>query len=525
MNVKLSFARFFRHCPHGHSRRTLLLAFTLTILGMPFTPAFSPPLVNHLLSEDTLTINIECTQTSGTITPYAEINCGPLPIHYVKDGADLTEQYRNLGISCVRTHDFYGPTDVSEIFPRWNADPSLASSYNFTRSDQCITGIINAGCEVFYRLGESASDDPALREPPENFSKWAEICKHIIMHYNDGWNNGYHYNISYWEIWNEPDLSGFWNSTADEYYRLYHITATTLKEYNESLKIGGPCTSSIDNENFTEGFLRYVKTHNLPLDFFSWHLYADTPHDFFTASQKVRTMLDSYGFTECENINTEWNINILTPQRDKDNARNAAFTACTLTVFQDAAIDHAFRYRGTQDNNWLERLLGFDLGLFAYDGTYKTPALSYLAMHYMARDSPIRLATPPMDASKGITYLAGIAEDKANITVLITNFESEDTTCTLTITNLPWNGSYRAVHYLIDDRHHLEITGNETSLSNYTATFMLKRNTVQFIRLTNATSIPDEGPPVAPIPFLLRLRILDPFTRMLGILLLMLIFG
>ena len=27
----------------------------------------------------------------------------------------------------------------------------------------------------------------------------------VIKHYNSGWANGYHYNIKYWEIWNEPD--------------------------------------------------------------------------------------------------------------------------------------------------------------------------------------------------------------------------------------------------------------------------------------------------------------------------------
>lgn len=76
-------------------------------------------------------------------------------------------------------------------------------------------------------------------------------------------------------------------------------------------------------------------------------MYTDNPYELYKASVYVRRMLDEYGFNQCENINTEWNIDILSPQRDKDNEKNSAFTACCLTIFQDACIDYAFRYRGT----------------------------------------------------------------------------------------------------------------------------------------------------------------------------------
>lgn len=346
------------------------------------------------------------------------------------------------------------------------------------------------------------------------------------MHYNDGWDNGYYYNITYWEIWNEPDLEGFWNATAQDYYQLYKTTVQTLKTYNSSLKIGGPCTSSISNTDYTTGFLTYLNNNNLPLDFFSWHQYADTPNQLYTSSKNVRNLLDNNGFLDCENINTEWNINILTPQRDKDNAKNAAFTTCSLTAFQDAYLDYAFRYRGTQDPNWLMRLIGFDLSLFTYDGKYKTPTLAYLAMHYLTQDTPIRLTTPTMDASQGITYLAGISEDNTNVTIIISNYKKDDITYNLELSNLPWDTTYTAAIYHIDNSQHLEITEQKNiTTSTYTTTQKLKSQTVQFIRVTNTTTIPDEGPNTARIPFLLHLRILDPLTRALGIFLIILIFS
>jgi len=316
------------------------------------------------------------------------------------------------------------------------------------------------------------------------------------MHYNDGWDNGYRYNIIYWEIWNEPDLSGFWNGTAEQYYELYEKTAKTLKEYNSSLKIGGPCTSSIYNANFTTAFLDYVSVHNIPLDFFSWHMYTENPDELYEASLSVRKMLDDHGFTECENINTEWNINILLPQRDNDNAKNAAFTASVLTLLQDAGIDYVFRYRGTQDDNWLMKILGFDLSLFT-----------------------------AANVSAGITCLAGISDDRTNISVLISNYDGPDTECDIAVDNLPWD-SYRAVHYLIDEKHHLEVVeDNELASSAYNTTELIEKNSVHFIRFTNSTVIPNEGPNVASIPLLLRLPFLDPIFRIIGLILLSIIFG
>ena len=56
------------------------------------------------------------------------------------------------------------------------------------------------GAEVYYRVGEVGRKT----KPPADFDKYARVVKHIAMHYNQGWDNGFHYNIRYWEFWNEP---------------------------------------------------------------------------------------------------------------------------------------------------------------------------------------------------------------------------------------------------------------------------------------------------------------------------------
>ncbi len=502
----------------------VILLSSLVFLCPSLSASFEPALIHSSVPSDRLRISLDCADINGTIHPFGDINDGPAPIKNETRYVDLTAQYHDIGIRSIRTHDLFGPTDMTTIFPDWTADPTDESSYQFETSDSQITHMIEAGCQVFYRLGESAGDNETLRKPPANFTKWAEVAAHISMHYNDGWKQGFSYNIVYWEVWNEPDLSGFWNGTADQYYELYHVTADAMKAYNSSLKIGGPCTSSVTNFNYTQGFLQYITDHDVPLDFFSWHRYAATPYEMSNASRHIHQLLDTYGYATVENINTEWNLDILTPQRDKDNARNAAFTACCLTVFQDAQLDHAYRYRGNQDNNWLMRFLGLDLSLFTSTGVFKRPALSYLAMEEIVKETPLRLSTPPMDASDGITYLAGISEDRTNISILLSNFDATDTPYTLELSNLPWNASYTVAEYLIDETHHLEII-NQTTQDQSTSPLIgtLRTNSIHFYRLTNTSMLPMEGPSVAKIPFLLRLHMLDPITRILAILLVLLI--
>ena len=497
----------------------------LFLLSIPFTDLSNSSIELSLLNQNEISISFDCEKTEGLITDFAEINCGPIPNPGI-EGVDLTSQFRETGFDFVRNHDFNGPTDISMIFPNMSKDPFDPSNYNFTLSDQFITSIIDAGCNVFYRLGESANTEERLRNPPENKSKWAEVCKHIVMHYNDGWADGFYYNISYWEIWNEPDLSGFWNGTTEQYFNLYQETAVTLKQYDPTLKIGGPCTSSIFNKNFTTRFLTFVKENQIPLDFYSWHMYADTPYQLYNGSKLVRDLLDSYGFYDAESINTEWNINIITPQRDKDNAKNAAFTACSLSAFQDAEIDHAFRYRSTQDSNPIVRFIGFDLSLFSYDGLFKTPALSYLAFHYITEQTPIRLQSPIVDAKQGITSLAGISEDKTNISLLISNFDSIDIGYELVLENISMYSPYTVTYYHIDDSNHLQITDQfEETASNLQLKNELSSSTVQFIRITNSSTIPDEGPDPLEIPWFLQISLFDPVAKILGFLLMLIFFG
>lgn len=63
-------------------------------------------------------------------------------------------------------------------------------------------------------------------------------------------------------------------------------------------------------------------------------------------------------------------------------------------------------------------------------------------------------------------------------------------------------------------------TGESVTLQN-----ILQKSTVQFIRLTNTSSLPEEGPKPAEIPLILKMPIFDPLAKLLGFLLMLIFFS
>jgi hypothetical protein len=230
-------------------------------------------------------IEVDFARAGGTIKALNGVNGGPL---CGRGWVDLSPSFQELGIKHVRLNDvawtFDDALNINYVFPRFEADPGQPDNYDFLQTDWYLKFIKALGIEMIYDLGPTAEYPklpPRHVDPPQDFGKWAKICVNVIKHYNDGWANGQHYNIKYWEIWNEPDVQGgpwvFWNGTPEQYYRLYEITAKAIKSYDPSLKVGGPALTTGTPLLFLEGFLEYCRNHKVPLDFVSWHWYSDEP--------------------------------------------------------------------------------------------------------------------------------------------------------------------------------------------------------------------------------------------------------
>jgi hypothetical protein len=286
------------------------------------------------------------------------------------------EGYKALRIPYARTHDTplgteYGGhcVDINLVFPNFGANVNSPKSYDFTITDSVLCRMIQAGAEPFFRLGQSIEHQEKKYGiyPPKNYKKWAKICEHIIRHYNEGWADGYHMGIQYWEIWNEPDLDQpqdrwktdprTWGGTMEQFDELYVVTSKHLKKCFPNLKIGGPAFAN--PRKYGPDFLDYVKEKGAPLDFFSHHMYHHKPARIVEDVRIIREMLDEKGFTETESILNEWNYNRgwdeeadFYGRKMRPTIKGAAFVGAVMCACQNEPLDMLMYYDLRPNTIW-----------------------------------------------------------------------------------------------------------------------------------------------------------------------------
>ena len=308
---------------------------------------------------------VDANEVVGKIKVMNAVNNGPQVAGSTQKRGNA-QAYKDAEFGYARLHDapirwgWAHTVDVSCIFPNFEADENDPASYDFTLTDKLIKEIYNSGTKVFYRLGQSIEHWPKKygANPPANFEKWARICEHIIRHYNEGWANGHHYDIEYWEIWNEPDIdtskpgfhrskSPMWTGTEEEFFRLYEIAANHLNKCFPNLKIGGPALAS--NLEWADRFLAYCAKNSVEMDFFSYHRYFGKMEKGIRMTNGVKALLDKYGYSNVEMIFNEWNY--LANWTDEfvhtieviNSYKGAAYAAAAMSTFQDSPV-HMMMY-------------------------------------------------------------------------------------------------------------------------------------------------------------------------------------
>lgn len=311
-------------------------------------------------------IKFDLNKACGHFKVLNATNGGPLYKRHAKDQyrSNFTE-YKAARIPYSRNHDsnangpYGGPYahDVSAIFPNFDADENDPKSYDFACTDESILCTLEAGTKTFFRLGQTIEHQIKKHKtlPPKDFSKWARICEHIIRHYTEGWADGFTHDMPYWEIWNEPDLDPddsnnkrTWGGVKTEFFDFYEIAAKHLKDCFPHLKIGGPALAY--REDWADEFLCEMQKRNVPIDFFSWHIYAATPEAVLKKAKDIRAIMDRNGYTQAESILNEWNY--LRGWTDEyvytlemiHGIKGAAYVMSVLSEAQKSSIDMLMYY-------------------------------------------------------------------------------------------------------------------------------------------------------------------------------------
>ena len=152
--------------------------------------------------------------------------------------------------------------------------------YDWTKIDQLYDDLLARHIKPFVELGFTPN---ALATSKSSIFYWHGNTSHPNP---DGWRDlieafTRHIESRYgkdevrtwfFEVWNEPNLSGFWEGADQKaYFELYDLTAKTIKAVDPALKVGGPSTAGAA---WVPEFLAHVKQTGTPVDFVTTHTYG-----------------------------------------------------------------------------------------------------------------------------------------------------------------------------------------------------------------------------------------------------------
>ena len=345
------------------------------------------------------TVKVNFDNLCGKIKPMHAVNNMPYLPRDSAAGWDGKMQAAHIPYG--RLHDTGGAfggahyVDIPNIFPNFDADENDPASYDFAFTDVLLERMVKCGAMPYYRLGVTIENNHYIKPyniiPPKDFHKWARICEHVILHYNEGWADGFHHNIEYWEIWNEadnmPDIKDnpMWKGTMEDFFDLYTVASKHLKSRFPHLKIGGygSCgfyaMNNVDVSNiahsssrtdyfieFFHKFLKHVSANNAPMDFFTWHSYAGIKDNKIFA-EYPRKYLDEYGYTDCEIHLNEWNPGVSL----RGTLRDAANILAMMIVLHDTPTDMLMYYNFNANSGYCG----------AVDPLTKDPFKAFYAFH------------------------------------------------------------------------------------------------------------------------------------------------
>jgi xylan 1,4-beta-xylosidase len=262
----------------------------------------------------------------------------------------LARVQRDIGFRYIRGHGL-----LSDDMAVHRRSGDGVTRYSFTYVDQVFDRFLELGIRPFVELGFmptalASGDDTVFWwkgniTPPNDWDEWAALVRAVIRHLIDRYGLA---EVRTWpiEVWNEPNLVNFWKDADQQaYFRLYELTARTVKDVDAELQVGGPAISPGSDE-WWEPFAEFVTRRDVPIDFVSRHAYTSGPaqHVPFGTYQTLAapgTLLDQFDAPRKHLAGTalaglpvhitEYNSSYRPDNPIHDTAYHAAYLAPVLT--------------------------------------------------------------------------------------------------------------------------------------------------------------------------------------------------
>lgn len=180
-----------------------------------------------------------------------------------------------IGFKYVRFHGIFA--DDTNVYREVDGKPV----YDFSKVDIIYGAILKAGMKPLVEVGfmpsPLASEGKTIfywkgnGNPPKDWGKWSDLITAFTRHLESRFGQA---EVRKWrfEVWNEPNLDGFWKDGNQEaYFKLYDVTVKAIKAVDPLLPVGGPSTAGAA---WVPEFLAHAKTAGVPVDFVTTHGYG-----------------------------------------------------------------------------------------------------------------------------------------------------------------------------------------------------------------------------------------------------------
>jgi xylan 1,4-beta-xylosidase len=186
--------------------------------------------------------------------------------------------------------------------------------------------------------------------PPRDLAKWGDLICAFVLHEKERYGDA-EVRTWYFEVWNEPNLEGFWAGTQQQYFDLYAATARAIKSVSADYKVGGPATAGC---GWVPEFIHFCDTNHAPVDFISTHTYgvesgyldeygnsgtvlSPNPNSIYGDVKKVRQQIAESAMPKLELHFTEWSSSYTPADPVHDSYHSAAYILDKLKKSGNAA--------------------------------------------------------------------------------------------------------------------------------------------------------------------------------------------
>jgi xylan 1,4-beta-xylosidase len=255
-----------------------------------------------------VTIDVDATRSEGALPPVWRFFGADEPNYAtMKDGRKLLVELGKLrsGEVYFRAHNLLNTGDGTPSF-KWGSTNAYTEDkegkpvYDWTVVDRIIDTYLSRGIHPYLQIGfmpEAMTTAPegtpyqhlwrpgfdgklittGWSYPPKSYEKWGELVYQWTRHNVERYGRD---EVARWyfEVWNEPNLRGYWQGSPEDFYKLHDFAIAGVRRALPDARVGGPDVAGAGGE-FMDGFLAHVVsgtnyvtgTVGTPVDFLSFH--------------------------------------------------------------------------------------------------------------------------------------------------------------------------------------------------------------------------------------------------------------